>query len=392
MAKQARTTKLDGSAAARRTYRMQRRAELVDATRQRIVEATVRLHTTVGPANASIAAIAEEAGVTRLTVYPTSPTPRSCSRPVWRPRRPLPAARPGDVGDEPGPRRSRPGRAHGGVRLVRGSRGRPCAARARHRPRPAGAIERNQQRQEALVDSIVGDGGRERTAPRGGRARGGALDLALARSRAGPVDRRGRRARRGMGDRGGHDAADARRGGLGLGRSRGIDLRAPPSAPPHDHDSKDQQPDQQRRRHDPAADHRRTLCADIPRTAERRRGSRQLGRRRVGIDRLDRRMAWDPSGSTTPESPSSCRVAWIIKVTDGVQHVDGHRLLPLRQRDRGVEIGLRRRRQHRLLDAPSASLDGREDRRRLVRGREGGLHRRQGRGRRARSPTCGSRR
>jgi AcrR family transcriptional regulator len=48
---------------------MQRRAELVEGTRQRIVEATVRLHTTVGPANTSIASIAEEAGVTRLTVY-----------------------------------------------------------------------------------------------------------------------------------------------------------------------------------------------------------------------------------------------------------------------------------------------------------------------------------
>jgi AcrR family transcriptional regulator len=52
-----------------RPYRMQRRAEHVDATRRRIVEATVRLHTTVGPAATSIAAIAEEASVTRLTVY-----------------------------------------------------------------------------------------------------------------------------------------------------------------------------------------------------------------------------------------------------------------------------------------------------------------------------------
>jgi AcrR family transcriptional regulator len=48
---------------------MVRRAELVDETRQRITEAAVRLHTTVGPAHTSIAAVAEEAGVTRLTVY-----------------------------------------------------------------------------------------------------------------------------------------------------------------------------------------------------------------------------------------------------------------------------------------------------------------------------------
>ncbi len=48
---------------------MQRRAELVDETRRRITEATARLHTTVGPASTTIAGIAEEAGVTRLTVY-----------------------------------------------------------------------------------------------------------------------------------------------------------------------------------------------------------------------------------------------------------------------------------------------------------------------------------
>ena len=52
-----------------RPYHMRRRAELVDQTRLRITEAAVRLHTTVGPAHTSIAAIAEQAGVTRLTVY-----------------------------------------------------------------------------------------------------------------------------------------------------------------------------------------------------------------------------------------------------------------------------------------------------------------------------------
>lgn len=52
-----------------RRYRMRRRAELVDQTRLRITEAAVRLHTTVGPGNTSISAVAQEAGVTRLTVY-----------------------------------------------------------------------------------------------------------------------------------------------------------------------------------------------------------------------------------------------------------------------------------------------------------------------------------
>jgi AcrR family transcriptional regulator len=48
---------------------MRRRADLVDQTRLRITEAAVRLHTTVGPASTSIASVAAEAGVTRLTVY-----------------------------------------------------------------------------------------------------------------------------------------------------------------------------------------------------------------------------------------------------------------------------------------------------------------------------------
>lgn len=48
---------------------MSRRAEQVDETRERITAATAHLHTTVGPANTSVASIAQEAGVTRLTVY-----------------------------------------------------------------------------------------------------------------------------------------------------------------------------------------------------------------------------------------------------------------------------------------------------------------------------------
>ncbi|NUT31566.1 MAG: TetR/AcrR family transcriptional regulator [Hamadaea sp.] len=48
---------------------MARRAEQVDDTRKRIVEAAVEIHGTVGPAAGSISAIAELAGVTRLTVY-----------------------------------------------------------------------------------------------------------------------------------------------------------------------------------------------------------------------------------------------------------------------------------------------------------------------------------
>jgi AcrR family transcriptional regulator len=62
------------STKSRRPYLMKRRAQLVDETRQRITDATIGLHTTVGPAKSSIAAIAEAAGVTRLTVYRHFPT------------------------------------------------------------------------------------------------------------------------------------------------------------------------------------------------------------------------------------------------------------------------------------------------------------------------------
>lgn len=48
---------------------MRRRADNVTGTRQRIVEATVALHGTVGPAATTVSAIAAAAGVTRLTVY-----------------------------------------------------------------------------------------------------------------------------------------------------------------------------------------------------------------------------------------------------------------------------------------------------------------------------------
>ena len=48
---------------------MRKRAEQVDQTRQRIIEAAVHLHGTVGPAETTIAGIAREAGLTRLTIY-----------------------------------------------------------------------------------------------------------------------------------------------------------------------------------------------------------------------------------------------------------------------------------------------------------------------------------
>lgn len=52
-----------------RKYTKTRRADQQDETRARIVEAAVKLHEALGPAHTSIKAIAEEAGVQRLTVY-----------------------------------------------------------------------------------------------------------------------------------------------------------------------------------------------------------------------------------------------------------------------------------------------------------------------------------
>src|SRR5581483_10317327 len=52
-----------------RPYQMRRRAENIEDTRQRIVQATVAMHGSVGPAKTTILGIAERAGVTRATVY-----------------------------------------------------------------------------------------------------------------------------------------------------------------------------------------------------------------------------------------------------------------------------------------------------------------------------------
>jgi AcrR family transcriptional regulator len=52
-----------------RKYVMKRRAERQKETRQRIVDATVELHRSIGPLRTTISAIAEKAGVERHTYY-----------------------------------------------------------------------------------------------------------------------------------------------------------------------------------------------------------------------------------------------------------------------------------------------------------------------------------
>jgi AcrR family transcriptional regulator len=53
----------------RRRYQKRKRADQELATRERITDATVALHVSLGPAYTSVKAIAERAGVQRATVY-----------------------------------------------------------------------------------------------------------------------------------------------------------------------------------------------------------------------------------------------------------------------------------------------------------------------------------
>jgi AcrR family transcriptional regulator len=61
----------------KRKYELKRRAEKQEETRRRIVEATVSLHESVGPARATVSAVAQRAGVQRLTVYRHFPDERA---------------------------------------------------------------------------------------------------------------------------------------------------------------------------------------------------------------------------------------------------------------------------------------------------------------------------
>jgi AcrR family transcriptional regulator len=61
----------------RRRYEKRARATKEQETRQRILEAALALHGTLGPARTTISAIAERAGVRRATVYRHFPDERS---------------------------------------------------------------------------------------------------------------------------------------------------------------------------------------------------------------------------------------------------------------------------------------------------------------------------
>ena len=76
-----------------RRYRMKVRSERFEETRRRIGRAVYELHSTIGPARATISGIAQQAGVDRVTVYRHFPDDRSLYRAClehWTRERPLP--------------------------------------------------------------------------------------------------------------------------------------------------------------------------------------------------------------------------------------------------------------------------------------------------------------
>lgn len=87
-----------------RTYTLKRRAEQQSLTRQRIVEAAVELHGSVGPALTTVSMIAERAGVQRHTFYAHFPQEKdlflACSGLVHE-RDPLPDAAPWQAVEDP---------------------------------------------------------------------------------------------------------------------------------------------------------------------------------------------------------------------------------------------------------------------------------------------------
>jgi AcrR family transcriptional regulator len=87
-----------------RGYRKVKRAEDEQRTRARIVDAAEALHAEVGPANATISAVADRAGVTRATVYRHFPDAETlflaCSG-QWLARQRVPDPDSWDGGDDP---------------------------------------------------------------------------------------------------------------------------------------------------------------------------------------------------------------------------------------------------------------------------------------------------
>src|SRR5919198_1726424 len=82
----------------KRKYELKLRAERLEETRRRIVEATSDLHRTVGPAATQVTEVARRAGVQRRTIYnhfPDEATLLEACSSHWRARPPPPPPPPG---------------------------------------------------------------------------------------------------------------------------------------------------------------------------------------------------------------------------------------------------------------------------------------------------------
>ena len=105
MARQTRIAK--GPEARRGPYRLRVRAEAMAHTRQRITEAAMALHGSVGPAATTMSAVAAQAGVTRATLYRHFPTEEAlfaaCSR-DWLGAHPRPSVAAWALVNDPGQR------------------------------------------------------------------------------------------------------------------------------------------------------------------------------------------------------------------------------------------------------------------------------------------------
>ena len=182
-----------------RPYQLKQRADRQAETRQRIIEATIELHQTIGPAATTISEIAKRAGVGRVTVYRHFPEElsldRACSGLYFAAE---PGAGPGRLeGGRRSGRAAAPG-AEGDVRVPRAHRA-DDRARARGRPRSPrdGAVPRALGPScSRAARALAGEREAPHAAARGARARRELRQLAHARARAAPLAPAGDRPRR----------------------------------------------------------------------------------------------------------------------------------------------------------------------------------------------------
>ena len=171
-----------------RKYELKRRAERLAETRKRIVEATVGLHTSVGPAQTTSLPSRSERECSATPSTPTSSTSASSSTRALRIGRRAIPSRTALAGRHRGPDAPPTGGSGRGLRVVRARRGRPGELQARLRG----------SRDDGRARRATGASGSSRSGRAGGRmvaAKGGAggdrprpraRDLALACTTARP--------------------------------------------------------------------------------------------------------------------------------------------------------------------------------------------------------------